>query len=100
MPKRRCGTASLADPAGNRVGNPPGEASKGAIAEAIGVHWRRSAPLAAVFIPLAVAYCVYWMLVWVGGSDPSQASLWEPLFLVAWGGSGILACMILVGLMR
>ncbi|UHQ20205.1 hypothetical protein LVB87_03315 [Lysobacter sp. KIS68-7] len=56
--------------------------------------------VAAVVAPLAIAYCIYWMPVWVDGGDPAQASAWELLVMIAWGGSGTVACMILVAFLR
>ncbi|BCT92938.1 hypothetical protein LYSHEL_19610 [Lysobacter helvus] len=56
--------------------------------------------VAAVVVPLAVAYVAYWAPVWFGGRDPSAYSAWESLFMVAWGGVGMLACLLLAIFLR
>jgi len=56
--------------------------------------------LAAVIAPLAVAYCVYWAPVWIGGNDPAQASAWETLVMIAWGAPATLACLVFVAVVR
>lgn len=46
--------------------------------------------LAAVLLPLALAYCVYWLQVWLGGA-PDQYFSWEFLFVGCWWFAGLIA---------
>ena len=41
----------------------------------------------ALVIPFVIAWCLYWMPVWVG-NDPSEHAAWAPLFVVLWGPVG------------
>jgi hypothetical protein len=85
-------------------------------------HWLDSLPAAAVFVlvmassavvaalclrirlrtvrwalalvtPFVIAWCIYWMLVWVG-NHPSEYGAWAPLFIVPWGLSGAVASVL------
>lgn len=51
---------------------------------------------AGVVAPLAIAYCAYSM----SAGDSAEASAWEALFMIAWGGTGLVACLILVAVLR
>jgi hypothetical protein len=33
--------------------------------------------------PLGLAYCIYWLPVWMG-RDPSEYASWAPLFITPW----------------
>lgn len=39
--------------------------------------------LGTVFVPLALAFCLYWLPVWLG-ANPSEYSSWSFLFVGAW----------------
>jgi hypothetical protein len=39
--------------------------------------------LLVVLVPLAVAYCLYWLPVWLG-EDPSEYSSWAPIIIIPW----------------
>jgi hypothetical protein len=47
----------------------------------------------ALVIPFVIAWCLYWMPVWVG-NDPSEYAAWAPLFIVLWGLSGAVASLL------
>lgn len=68
-----------------------------ALSRVLQVRWLWASAFVA---PLALAYCIYWLPVWMDGGDPSQASAWAMLVMTVWGGSGTVACLILVALLR
>src|SRR4051794_23600479 len=46
---------------------------------------------AAVVLPFALAYGLYWVPIWSSGSHSDQAGSWAPICIVPWGLSGLLA---------
>jgi hypothetical protein len=48
----------------------------------------------ALVTPFVIAWCIYWMPVWVGNDDPSEYGAWAPLFIVPWGVSGAVASVL------
>jgi hypothetical protein len=49
----------------------------------------------AVYVPLFMAYCMYWLPVWKG-SDPSEYWSWAPIFIVIWSALPIIAGLMAV----
>ena len=55
--------------------------------------------LAAVVIPLILSWLIYWAPYWLRPhTDSAEYSAWELLFMVVWGGAGIIVSLIFVGL--
>ena len=56
--------------------------------------------LVSIVTPLFIAWLVYWMPFWIRPHTySSEYSAWELLFIVAWGGAGIIVSLIFVGLL-
>ena len=55
--------------------------------------------LSALIIPLALAYSIYWLPVWLG-SDPSEYSVWEFLGVTTWFLAGALPSAVLVWVLQ
>jgi hypothetical protein len=56
--------------------------------------------LAAVAVPLVVSWLIYWAPYWLRPhTDSAEYSLWELLFMVIWGGAGVVVSLIFVGLL-
>jgi hypothetical protein len=60
---------------------------------------RRWIWLVAVVIPLFVSWLIYWAPYWLRPhTDSAEYSAWELLFMVVWGGAGVIVSLIFVGL--
>jgi hypothetical protein len=53
----------------------------------------------ATLVPFALAYCCYWIPVWLGGSEDQHLS-WEFLFVGAWFLAGLVASVVVMLMVR
>jgi hypothetical protein len=49
----------------------------------------------AVIVPFSLAYCLYWLPVWLG-AEPSEFSAWAILFVGAWFLAGFFPSAVVV----
>jgi hypothetical protein len=55
--------------------------------------------LAAIVIPIAVAYALYWGPIWSKRGDNAQYGLWAPVAIASWSIPSSAACLLLVGIL-
>jgi hypothetical protein len=57
--------------------------------------------VAAVTVPLAIAYVIYWAPFWINHrTNIADYSAWEPLAVGCWGLAGVAGSLVLVYLLR
>ena len=55
--------------------------------------------LVAVAVPLILSWLIYWAPYWLRPhTDSAGYPVWELLFVVVWGGAGVIVSLIYVGL--
>ena len=56
-------------------------------------------PVWAVIVPLVLAYCLYWLPVWLG-NDPSEYGAWSVLVIGVWFVAGAIPSAVVLLVLR